>query len=138
MMRIFCDTNVLIYAYSITEPLKADITNRVLFEQHTIISTQVINEFVNTCYKKLRLPDERVKQAASELIDSFRVVSFTANTQLKALDIKARYKLQYYDSMIIATALENDCDILYSEDMQHGLVIDNHLKVINPFIANLN
>jgi predicted nucleic acid-binding protein len=83
-MRIFCDTNVLIYAYSITEPLKADIANRVLFEQHTFISTQVINEFINTCYRKLRLPDDRVKQAASELIHSFQVIPFTVDTQLKA------------------------------------------------------
>ncbi len=134
-MRVFCDTNVLIYAYSVTELLKADIANRVLFEQHTIISTQVINEFVNTSFRKLRLPDEQVKQATTELIQSFRVVSFAANTQLKALDIKARYKLQYYDSLIVATALENDCDILYSEDMQHELVIDNQLKIINPFLT---
>lgn len=133
-MRVFSDTNMLIYAYSITEPLKADIANRVLFEQHTIISTQVINEFVNICYKKLRLADEQVKQAASELINTFQVVSFTDHTQLKALNIKERFKLQYYDSLIIATALENDCDILYSEDMQHGLVIDNQLKIINPFV----
>ena len=132
-MRVFCDTNVLIYAYSVTELQKAEIANRVLFEQHTIISTQVINEFVNTCFRKLRLPDEHVKQATSELIQSFRVVSFAADTQLKALNIKSRYKLQYYDSLIIATAFENDCDILYSEDMQHGLVIDNQLKIINPF-----
>ena len=132
-MRVFCDTNVLIYAYSITEPLKADVANRVLFEQHTIISTQVINEFVNTCYRKLRLSDEQVGYAVAELMRSFRVVLFSADTQLKALDLKSRYKLQYYDSLIIATAIENDCDILYSEDMQHGLVIDNQLKIINPF-----
>jgi predicted nucleic acid-binding protein len=132
-MRVFCDTNVLIYAYSITEPLKADVANRVLFEQHTIISTQVINEFVNTCYRKLRLSDEQVGYAVAELMQSFRVVLFSADTQLKALDLKSRYKLQYYDSLIIATALENGCDILYSEDMQHGLAINNQLKIINPF-----
>lgn len=62
-------------------------------------------------------------------------MSFSADTQLKALDIKSRYKLQYYDSLIIATALENVCDILYSEDMQHGLVVDNQLKIINPFLV---
>jgi predicted nucleic acid-binding protein len=132
-MRVFCDTNVLIYAYSVTEPLKADIANRVLFEQQSIISTQVINEFINTCYKKLKLSDAQVKQATSELMQSFHVLPFSGNTQLKALDIKSRYKLQYYDSLIIATALENGCNILHSEDMQHGLVIDGQLKIVNPF-----
>jgi len=133
-MRAFCDTNVLIYAYSISEPLKAETANSVLFAQPTTISTQVVNEFVNTCLKKLQLHDEVVKQAVLELISSFQVTNFTTNTQLKAIDLKTRYKLQYYDSLIVATALENDCDILYSEDMQHGLVVDNRLKIINPFV----
>ncbi len=132
-MRAFCDTNVLIYAYSVSEPLKAETANSVLFAQPTTISTQVVNEFVNTCLKKLQLHDEVVKQAVLELISNFQVTNFTTNTQLKAIDLKTRYKLQYYDSLIVATALENDCDILYSEDMQHGLVVDNRLKIINPF-----
>ena len=133
-MRAFCDTNVLIYAYSVSEPLKAETANGVLFAQPTTISTQVVNEFVNTCLKKLQLHDEVVKQADLELISNFQVTNFTTNTQLKAIDLKTRYKLQYYDSLIVATALENDCDILYSEDMQHGLVVDNRLKIINPFV----
>ena len=49
------------------------------------------------------------------------------------LKIKDKYKLQFYDSLIIATALENNCSVLYSEDMQHGFEIENTLTIINPF-----
>jgi predicted nucleic acid-binding protein len=136
MMHVFCDTNILIYAYSTTEPFKADVANRVLFEQHSFVSTQVINEFINTCYRKQRLPDHQVAQAVSEIIQCFQVVSFSVATQIKALNIKERYRLQYYDSLIIATALENDCNVLYSEDMQHGLVIDQRLRIVNPFVSD--
>ena len=55
------------------------------------------------------------------------------STQIRALRLKQRYNLQYFDSLIISTALENKCNILYSEDMQHELIIDNRLKIINPF-----
>ncbi len=52
---------------------------------------------------------------------------------MDAIDIREKYKFQYYDSLIIATALENKCTILYSEDMQHGQIIERQLKIINPF-----
>ena len=60
------------------------------------------------------------------------IVSFDIKTQIKAIRIKDRYKLQFYDALIIATALENGCNILFSEDMQHLQIIDEGLTIINP------
>lgn len=134
-MKVFCDTNILIYAYSASDCDKSAVANRVIFAQPTFISTQVINEFISVCTKKLGLPTALLQSAITELKANFLVVSFSTTTQSYALTLKERYKLQYYDCLIIATALENGCDILYSEDMQHGLVIDNQLKIINPFLA---
>ncbi len=51
----------------------------------------------------------------------------------KAMTIKARYKYNYWDSLIIASALQNNCSILYTEDLQDGQVIENALKIVNPF-----
>ena len=133
-MKAFCDTNVLVYAYSITEPIKAEQANRALFAQPTVISTQVINEFVNVGLRKLKLTETQLQQAIIELTDVFTVVTFSPSSQLKALSLKQRYQLQYYDSLILATSLENNCDILYSEDMQHGMMIDGKMKVVNPFL----
>jgi predicted nucleic acid-binding protein len=87
----------------------------------------------NVCLKKLKLTPETLLSALKVIEKHAVFVPFGLQTIHRAIALQARYKLQYYDSLIIATALENDCDILYSEDMQHGLVIDNQLKIINPF-----
>lgn len=68
-----------------------------------------------------------------ELDDNFPIVNFNLQTQLRGIEIKGKYKLQFYDAMIIATALENNCTVIYSEDMQQGQIIENVLTIINPF-----
>ena len=68
-------------------------------------------------------------------IFSFAVI--TKSDIRLAMDIKKRYRLSYWDSLIIASALENNCSILYSEDMQHSQVIEDNLKIINPFERTL-
>lgn len=70
-----------------------------------------------------------------EIDNNFEIVNFSLTTQIKALKIKEKYKLQYYDSLILATALENGCTLLYSEDMQHEQIIENQIKIVNPFIS---
>ena len=62
------------------------------------------------------------------------VQPITEKTHLSALTIKERYQFSFYDSLIIASALELDCAVLYSEDMQHGQIIDEQLKITNPFL----
>ncbi|MDD2508589.1 MULTISPECIES: hypothetical protein [Aliarcobacter] len=54
-------------------------------------------------------------------------------TQLNALNLKQNYNLQFYDALIVSTALENSCTMLYSEDMQDKQLIEKKLKIINPF-----
>jgi len=60
-------------------------------------------------------------------------VSFDISTQIKTLKLKEKYKFQYFDALIVATALENKCKVLYSEDMQHELIVENRLQIVNPF-----
>ena len=133
--KVFLDTNIVIYSYSEDEVEKFEIVNRLLeeYENQIIISTQVINELSNTLFRKFRLNAEEVEAVVLELNSNFPIVNFTLQTQLKAIEIKERYQLQFYDSLILATALENGCNIVYSEDMQNGQVIDNWLTIINPF-----
>jgi predicted nucleic acid-binding protein len=61
------------------------------------------------------------------------IKSNTQSTIFLACDIAKRYGYSYYDSLIIASTLECNCSVLYSEDMQHGQIIENSLKIINPF-----
>jgi predicted nucleic acid-binding protein len=98
-----------------------------------LVSTQVINEITNILYKKFKLDTKNIEDVILEIDNNFNVVNFSVTTQIKAIKIKEKYKLQYYDSLILATALENGCTLLYSEDMQHEQIIENKLKIINPF-----
>jgi len=133
--KVFLDTNIIIYAYSDDEPEKQERANMILeeYESQITISTQVINELSNNLFRKFKLDAEAVEAVVLELDNNFPIVDFNLQTQLKAIKIKERYKLQFYDSMILATALENGCNIIYSEDMQNGQIIENQLTIINPF-----
>jgi len=133
--KVFLDTNIVIYAYSEDEPKKQKIANDILEEyiSQIIISNQVINELSNTLFRNFKLDADEVRAVVLELNDNFPIVNFNLETQLKGIEIKEKYKLQFYDSMILATALENGCNIVYSEDMQHGQVIEDKLTIINPF-----
>ena len=128
----FLDTNILIYAYSNSEPQKADIANTLLFENVSLISLQVINEFSNICLKKLKINQQAVISAIHEISATMRVVSFSLATQLRALQLCDAHCFSYYDALIVSTALENNCTMLYSEDMQNNQLIENQL-LINPF-----
>lgn len=132
-VKYFLDTNILIYAYSNSEPRKADIANTLLFEDDSLISLQVINEFSNICLKKLLLQEKAVITAVMEIINSTCVVSFSLATQLQALQLCQQHSFSYYDALIVATALENNCAILYSEDMQNNQIVENQLRIVNPF-----
>jgi predicted nucleic acid-binding protein len=133
--KAFLDTNILIYAYSEDEPSKQNISLQLIggFENSVIISKQVINELSNILLKKFKLSTEQVENVLLEIDSALSIVDFDLMTQIKALKLKDRYQLQFYDALIVATALENNCAVLYSEDMQHGMLIDKSLKIINPF-----
>ena len=134
--NIFIDTNIILYAYSKTELNKSEIANKLIFEnKNSMVSNQVLNETINILYKKYQLNSEQIEDVILEIDSSLEICNFTIKTQVKALRIKEKYKYQYYDSLIIATAIESGCSILYSEDMQHNQIIENKLTIINPFMG---
>lgn len=133
--KIFLDTNIIIYAFSEDEVEKQSVALKLLDKQddNVLISKQVINELTNIFLKKFKLSSNQVEAAILELDTIVNIADFDLSTQIKALHIKDKYNLQFYDSLIIATALENRCTILYTEDMHHDLLIENRLKIVNPF-----
>jgi len=120
--RVFIDTNILVYLYSKTEPQKKQIVLKLLSSKNVTISTQVIGEFVWVMYRKFGIEREKLK-----------IIPINPKTVKKALNIFEVYKLPSWDSLIVASALEANCSILYTEDMQNGQVIENRLKIVNPF-----
>ncbi len=128
----FVDSNVAIYSLG-KSSLKRDIA-RELISKTPIMSTQVLMETVNVLIKKFNFERANAFVAVLELIDKTKVIDTTATTVTKAFEVSGKYQLSHWDGLIVATALQADCVILYSEDMQHGLLIENKLTIINPFI----
>jgi predicted nucleic acid-binding protein len=129
----FFDTSVLLYLLS-NDARKADRVE-VLLAQRGVISVQVLNEFAAVAMRKVGLPLRDIK----EILDTIRTVCsvepLTATTHDRGMEICERYKFSFYDSVMIAAALIAGPKVLYSEDLQHGQVIDRQLRVVNPFLA---
>jgi predicted nucleic acid-binding protein len=133
--RVFVDTNILIYRSFGTDEQKEILQNLLLQHAGKVhISTQVLNEFINATIKKQLFETELQMDAVLDyFINNFKISEVATSTILKANHIRRRYRLSYYDSVIVSAAVEQNCKVLYSEDMQHGLVLENTLTVINPF-----
>jgi len=131
--KVFIDTNILIY-FATDTGVKRDIINQKLADcEFNFISIQVLNEFSNTCFRKGLLQPDEIEFSVMEYADMFNVAILNVETIINALKIKQKYQYSYYDSLIIATAIQNDCNILFSEDMHNQHLIENKLKIINPF-----
>ena len=130
----FFDTNVLLYLLS-NDTHKADRVEELLAQRGTI-SVQVLNEFASVSMRKSRIPLSDVR----EILDTVRAVCtvepVTVVTHDRALAVFERHKFSFYDSLIIASALIVGAKVLYSEDLQHGQVIDRQLRVVNPFLKH--
>jgi len=127
------DTNILIYCHSNDEPDKQKIAVN-LFSLYPVISTQVISEYLNVIKRKLKLPKDLIMDICLQNIELCILQPINISTLKLARVLIDRYDFQLFDSIIVASALEANCHILYSEDMMHGLLVDNRLRIINPFI----
>lgn len=136
--KVFIDSNVFIYAFlegSIYED-KRDKTIALienLTEKAIIVSTQVLGEIYNTLNKKYKIDKKVIIEKLDILTATAIVESITLDTVKKSCELSLRNNYTYYDNLIISAALENNCSIIYTEDMHSGQIIDNTLKIINPF-----
>jgi predicted nucleic acid-binding protein len=137
--KVFLDSNLIMYAYSNSEKAKQQVARKIIKENYTIISTQVLQEISNTLSRKYRLDYAAIKDTLKECgYDNNEVYTNKPQTVFNACDIARRYQFSFYDSLIIAAALESGCKILYSEDLQHNQIIEDVLTIINPFINVLS
>ena len=131
--NLFCDSNILLYAFSNQDLRKKEIASKLILDNKSIISIQVINEVSNIMLKKLNFNNEDIKKFIASSYKRYNVINFTKKTFIEACNIRTLYKFSYYDSLIISSAIESHCKILYSEDMQNNQKIYNNLTIINPF-----
>lgn len=129
--RVFIDTNIVIYALGPSSTKTAQAAP--LFTQQPTISTQVLSETANVALRKLAMTLAETRKLLTTLESMCRVEMIAPACLHRALDITERYGFSWYDSLIVAAALEAGCDMLYTEDLQHGQVIDGTLTITNPF-----
>ena len=127
----FIDTNVVIYLLG-SDTAKADRAE-ALIKPGANVSVQVLNEVANVLRRKRAMTWAEVCEVLGLLRGLCRVHPLTVETHAKGLDLAERYSVSVYDSMILASALLAGCDKLWSEDMQDGLLVDNQLRIQNPF-----
>ncbi len=126
------DSNIAIYAFSKDE---RRLIAMQLLHAGPKISVQLLNEFTSISLRKRKIGWLEIEDSLdiiTQLASSTRAVSYDVHDMGRV--IAQRYKLEFYDSLIVSAALLDDCEVLYTEDLQHGLVIENRLTIIDPFL----
>jgi len=139
---LLLDTNILVYAYDRSEPVKQRrarvILDRLGREHAGVLSTQVLVEFFSAVTRKLveRISTQQAYYHLREYVRSWKVLSVTPEIVLEAGRGVAEYQFPIYDAQIWATAKLNQIGIVVSEDFSHGSRIEG-VQFLNPFIADL-
>ncbi|HEY1646079.1 MAG TPA: PIN domain-containing protein [Candidatus Saccharimonadales bacterium] len=136
--KTFLDTNVLVYQFdraAIDKQKKAvTLIEKCLKDDSAVISTQVVQEFINVAVKKFdtQLPTREVDVVVTNLLKPLCAHYPTLDFYKRALSLYSAHSLSFYDALIIQAAIDLGCDIVYSEDLQDGQQFGN-LTIINPF-----
>ncbi len=127
------DTNVAIYAFT-DVGVKASAALTVI-ERADFISIQLLNEFANALRRKQNRPWSEISPALNRLRRAVpKVVPLDEAAHLEAVRLVERYQLSFYDALMLAVAGLAGARTFYSEDMQHGMMIDETVRVVNPFV----
>ena len=128
----FIDTNIVIYSLSKDERKQNKALE--LLANKPVMSVQVLSETANIMKRKLGFDIAAIRIVINRINqECYTLQPITLATLNTALDIAERYSFSHYDSLIIAAALQANCTTLYSEDMQHGQIIEGRIRIINPF-----
>ncbi len=133
MTKIALDTNVLIYNHSTEDAYKQDIAHKLLCF-NPVVSVQVVSEYINVMRRLLPIPKSDLIELSLKWMSKCNICRVDVSTMKIAKHLIQCYDFQVFDSIIVASAIEAACDILYSEDMQHNLEVDGVLRIVNPFV----
>jgi predicted nucleic acid-binding protein len=134
-VRSFFDTNVLVYADDKAAPAKQRRALALVTEHRRartgVVSLQVLQEYFVTVTRKLSL-DASIARRKVELLAEFQVAAPEVADILAAIDLHRLHNLSFWDALVIRSAKQSGCIVLFSEDMQHTRDIEG-LQIVNPF-----
>jgi predicted nucleic acid-binding protein len=129
----FVDSNVLLYVAS-NDETKAARAEEIIASGGSI-SVQVLNELASVARRKMQLSWTETHAFLDTIRRLLAIRPLTVQMHETGLAVAQRYGLSIYDAMIVAAALDAGCDTLWSEDMHDGLIVNDSLRVVNPFRA---
>jgi predicted nucleic acid-binding protein len=132
MSNIAIDTNILLYALDDFYPEKQSISIHLIADK-PLFCSQNLSEFINVCLRRWKFPKAKVAELIKTYIQQGTYVPVSKQMMVTSIDLMNKYDFQLFDAIIISAALESGCSILYSEDMHHGQLIEQQLKIMNPF-----
>ena len=133
----FVDTNIWLYAFVETDDSsKSAIAGKLIADIEPVISTQVINEVCVNLLRQAIFSEDQISQLIEAFFGKYRVVELGRSALLEASRLRKAYSLSFWDSTIVSTALNSGVSLLYSEDMQDGMVFEGRLQVRNPFAVS--
>lgn len=132
--KITLDSNILIYAFADNNDFRKSIAKDIIAKCN-IISIQAVNETSYILLKKFKLPKEQLEQVIQFMKNQFIISNLTINILDQTITLCKKYNFSFWDSMMIAAALDNHCSIIYTEDLSHDQLIENRLRIVNPFIS---
>ena len=137
-VRFFLDTNVFVYSFDETSPKKsaraAELIRQAVRSGNGIISYQVVQEFLNVALRRFRHPmtTAEAEQYLATTLRPLLTVHSSAALYVEALRLCSSHSLSWYDSIVLAAAIEGGAQVLYSEDFQHGQQF-GALRIEDPF-----
>ena len=131
--KVTLDSNILIYAFADQDDFRKSIAKEII-SKCNIISLQAVNETAYVLLRKFNFPKEQLEQVVQFLKEQFIISSLTVNILDQTISLSKKYNFSFWDGMMIAAALDNHCSIIYTEDLNHNQLIENRLRIINPFI----
>ena len=140
--KVFVDTNIWLYGLTAPEDGEGgvkrrktlDLLSQLTKESAIVVSAQVINEFHWNMTRKFGQQDKTAFDLVTANIEPITIVANMGfSIYRKAYELRSKYSLSFWDSLIAASALDAFCETLFTEDMQNGLVVENRLGIVNPF-----
>lgn len=136
MNKIAVDTNILVYLYDFTDERKR-LISETLLTKRPLVSSQVISEYLNVTKRLLKLPKNETFERCGNVFAKCDIDPMSQATIATGLFLLNKYDFQLFDALVVASALQSGCSVLYSEDLHHNLLVESCLTIINPFLADI-